>query len=130
MILSNTKTIIPIGENPDKLTRSERANDFNTAPENICSPDFARDRDFYRNPQIMPAVYRGKENRYYVIKITDILYGKVWQKTIVYLFSPDQYTINKTPEKWRESEEEILTAKRKKRQSRERRRKNTAALRL
>ena len=43
-------------------------------------------------------------------------------------FLADQYTINKTPEKWRESEEEILTAKRKKRQSRERRRKNTAAL--
>ena len=35
-------------------------------------------------------------------------------------FLADQYTINKTPEKWRESEEEILTAKRKKRQSRER----------
>lgn len=43
-------------------------------------------------------------------------------------FLADQYTINKTPEKWRESEEEILTAKRKKRQSREHRRKNTAAL--
>ena len=43
-------------------------------------------------------------------------------------FLADQYTINKTPEKWRESEEEILTAKRKKRQSRERRRKNTAVL--
>ena len=42
-------------------------------------------------------------------------------------FLADQYTINKTPEKWRESEEEILTAKRKKRQSRERRPQKKAA---
>ena len=76
----------------------------------------------------MPAVYRGKENRYYVIKITDILYGKSMAENNSLSFLADQYTINKTPEKWRESEEEILTAKRKKRQSRERRRKNTAAL--